>query len=116
MSLFSIKFNKYIAVKLSAVICDAPARSDVRYTVNHNGKAGCDRCIVVGRRLDGKMASPNGGYMLRTDDSFCRQTQSIHRQGHSILETLPINMISTFSLDPMHMVYLGVTKNQPIYG
>uniref|UniRef100_A0A3Q0KTE6 DNA-directed RNA polymerase n=1 Tax=Schistosoma mansoni TaxID=6183 RepID=A0A3Q0KTE6_SCHMA len=108
--LLSVRFNKYIAIKLTAVICDAPARSDVRYTVNHNGKAGCDRCVVDDRRLDGKMTFPNGEYTLRTDDSFRSQTQSIHHQGHSLFESLPIDMTSTFPLDPMHMVYLGVTK------
>ncbi|CAH8609413.1 unnamed protein product [Schistosoma rodhaini] len=110
MGLLSVRFNKYIAIKLTAVICDAPARSDVGCTVNHNGKAGCDRCVVNGRRLDGKMTFPNGEYTLRTDDSFRNQTQSIHHQGHSIFESLPIDMISTFPLDPMHMVYLGVIK------
>ncbi|VDP51214.1 unnamed protein product [Schistosoma margrebowiei] len=95
---------------MAAVICDAPARSSVRYTVNHNGKVGCDRCIVVGRRHEGKTTFPNGVYTSRTDDTFRRQTQSIHHQGHSIMETLSINMIVTFPLDPMHMVYLGVTK------
>uniref|UniRef100_A0A3Q0KUN2 Calcium-transporting atpase sarcoplasmic/endoplasmic reticulum type (Calcium pump),putative n=1 Tax=Schistosoma mansoni TaxID=6183 RepID=A0A3Q0KUN2_SCHMA len=110
MGPLSVKFNKYIAIKLTEVICDAPARSDVRYTVNHNGKAGCDRCVVNGRRLDGKMIFPNGEYTLRTDHSFRYQTQYIHHEGHSIFESLPIDMISTFPLDPMHMVYLGVTK------
>ncbi|VDP43595.1 unnamed protein product [Schistosoma margrebowiei] len=101
VGLLSFKFNKYIAIKLPVVICDAPSSSDVRYTVNHNGKAGCDRCIVLGRLIGGKMTFPNGEYTLRTDDSFRRQTQSTHHQGHSILQTLSINMISTCSLDPM---------------
>ncbi|CAH8673292.1 unnamed protein product [Schistosoma rodhaini] len=108
--LLSVRFNKYIAIKLSAVICDAPARSDVRYTVNHNAKVGCDRCVVNGRRLDGTMTFPNGEYTLRTDDTFRNQTQYIHHKGHSLFESLPIDMILTFPLDPMHMVYLGVTK------
>ncbi|CAH8557459.1 unnamed protein product [Schistosoma margrebowiei] len=110
VGLFSVKFNKCIAIRLAAVICDAPARSSVRYTVNHNGKAGCDRCTVLGRRLEGKTTFANGVYTLRTDDTFRCQTQSIHHQGHSIMETLSINMIVAFPLDPMHMVYLGVTK------
>ncbi|CAH8556974.1 unnamed protein product [Schistosoma intercalatum] len=110
VGLFSVKFNKCIAIRLAAVICDAPARSSVRYTVNHNGKAGCDRCTVLGRRLEGKTTFPNGVHTLRTDDTFRRQSQSIHHQGHSIMETLSIDMILTFPLDPMHMVYLGVTK------
>ncbi|VDP80118.1 unnamed protein product [Schistosoma mattheei] len=108
--LFSVKFNKFIAIRLAAVICDAPARSSVRYTVNHNGKAGCDRCTIIGRRLEGKTTLPTGVYTLRTDDTFRPQSQSIHHQGHSVMETLSINMVITFPLDPMHMVYLGITK------
>ncbi|VDP60750.1 unnamed protein product [Schistosoma mattheei] len=110
VGLFSVKFNKCISIRLAAVIYDAPARSSVRYTVNHNGKAGCDRCTVLGRRLEGKTTFPNGVYALRTDDTFRRQAQSIHHQGHSVMETLSINMLITFPLDPMHMVYLDVTK------
>ncbi|VDO62659.1 unnamed protein product [Schistosoma margrebowiei] len=110
VGLFSVKFNKCIAIRLAAVISDASTRSSVRYTVNHNGKAGCDRCTVIGRRLEGKTTFTNGVYTLRTDDTFLCQSQSIHHQGHSIMETLFINMTITFPLDSMHMVYLGVTK------
>ncbi|VDO96446.1 unnamed protein product [Schistosoma curassoni] len=56
------------------------------------------------------MTFPNGEYTLRTDDSFRRQIQSIHYQGHSITETLSVNMTLTFPLGPIHVVYLGVTK------
>lgn len=64
------------------------------------------RCTVFGRRLDGKMTFPNDEYTLQTDDGFRQQTQPIRHQSHSILEVLPINMISTFPLDPMNMVIL----------
>ncbi|CAH8512999.1 unnamed protein product [Schistosoma haematobium] len=60
--------------------------------------------------MEGKTTFSNGVYTLRTDDTFRRQTQSIHHQGHSIMESPSINMIITFPLDPMHMVYLGVAK------
>lgn len=69
------------------------------HTVNHNEKASCDRCVVVGRCLDGRMMFPN-----RTDDSFCQRLESTYDQGHSNFETRAINMILTFPLDPMHMV------------
>lgn len=62
--------------------------------------------------LEWKIAYPNGEYTLRTNDSFRRQTQPINYQGHYILETFSIIMILTFPLDPMHMVYPGVTKER----
>lgn len=74
ISLPSVKFGKYIAIKLIAVICDGPTRPDVRYIVNHNGETRCDRCFMVGRRLDGKRISPNGKCTLRTDDNLVDST------------------------------------------
>ncbi|VDP19794.1 unnamed protein product [Schistosoma margrebowiei] len=56
------------------------------------------------------MTFPNE-YTLQTNDGFRQQIQYIRHQSHSILEVLPINIISTFPLDSMNMVYLGVTKN-----
>lgn len=55
LGLHNARFNKHIDIKLVTVICDAPGYSDVRYTVNPNGKVGCDRCVVVGRHLEGRM-------------------------------------------------------------
>lgn len=91
------------------VICGVHACTDVKYIVNHNGSAGC-RFVVVGRRLDGKLTFPNGEYTLGTNDSLRRQIQPINHKGHSDFETLGINMISTFPLDPVHKLCLGVTK------
>ncbi|XP_070529838.1 uncharacterized protein [Cardiocondyla obscurior] len=47
---------------------------------------------------------------LRTDNSFRNRTQPEHHTGNSILEKLPIGMVSQIPLDYMHLVCLGVTK------
>lgn len=56
------------------------------------------------------MMVQNGENALSTDDSFRRQTQFINQQGHFDFVELDINMIWTFLLDTVHIVYLGVTK------
>lgn len=64
VGLHSVESNKYIVIKLVAVIGDAPARSDVTYTVIHTGKEGCDRCVVEDRRFKERMIFPNSKYTL----------------------------------------------------
>ncbi|VDO92349.1 unnamed protein product [Schistosoma mattheei] len=55
------KYQLHLTVNLVAVVCDAPARSNVKYIVGHNFTAGCDRCQVLGRRMGGRMTFPNVG-------------------------------------------------------
>ncbi|KAH9595763.1 hypothetical protein MS3_00001695 [Schistosoma haematobium] len=104
------KYHLHLTVKLVAVICDAPARSNVKYIVGHNGIAGCDKCQVLGTRMGGRMTFPNGEHDLRSDVTFRCRSQSIHHRGRSSFENLPVDMIKCFPCEPMHMIYLGVTK------
>lgn len=47
----------------------------------------------------------------RTHENFCNRIQLEHYLEKSILENIPsINMISSFSFEYMHLVYLGVVK------
>ena len=53
----SIIFNeKMVKVKLSAIVCDAPAKSFVKQIVQFNGYNGCNKCLQHGVRivLDGE--------------------------------------------------------------
>ncbi|CAH8821342.1 unnamed protein product, partial [Trichobilharzia szidati] len=104
------KLNRHFNVRLTAVICDAPARADVKFIVGHNASAGCDKCTVTGRKVDGRMTFGNGIFPIRTDDSFRQRMQSSHHRGQSAFEDLNIDMVKCFPLDPMHLVYLGVVR------
>ncbi|VDP32672.1 unnamed protein product [Schistosoma curassoni] len=84
------KFHVHLTVKLVAVICDAPARSNVRYVVGHNATAGCDKCQVFGTRMSGRMTFPNGEHDLRNDVTFRSRSQSIHHRGRSSFENPPV--------------------------
>ncbi|VDP32779.1 unnamed protein product [Schistosoma curassoni] len=104
------KYQLHLTVKLVAVICDAPDRSNVKYIVGHNGIAGCDRCQVLGRRMSGRMTFPDGEHELRSDVTFRSRSQYIHHRGRSLFENPPVDMINCSPSEPMHMIYLGVTK------
>lgn len=48
---------------------------------------------------------------LRTDDKFCGRFQREHHKEFSILEELPINMITDFpTSEELHLVDLGISK------
>nr|CAH8848041.1 unnamed protein product [Trichobilharzia regenti] len=107
--LYVEKWGRSVTVSVLAFICDTPARSNVKQTVGHNGKTGCDKCEVIGC-LEGRMTFPNGNHTLRNDRTFRGQVQASHHRGRSCLEELPLDMVKSFPLEPMHLIYLGVVK------
>ncbi|KAK3917881.1 LOW QUALITY PROTEIN: hypothetical protein KUF71_007313 [Frankliniella fusca] len=44
------------------------------------------------------------------DQSFLERRNALHHTGDSPLEQIPTAMVSSFRLDPLHIVYLGVVK------
>ena len=67
------------------------------YVYNDSGK---------GRRV----TYPEVDALLRTDESYRNREQSVHHVGLSILGNLATEMIESFFIDPMHLVYLGSMK------
>jgi len=102
--------NKVYTVSLTAVICDTPARAFVKNVKGHAGYFGCDKCKQEGVYTDGRMTFPETSAELRTDHSFRTVSDDDHRMGHSPLCELPIDMISAFPLDYMHLICLGVMR------
>ena len=102
--------DKVIQITIDAFICDAPAKAFITSIKSHSGYFGCSKCIEEGDHL-GSVVFLNEHAPLRTNESFRRRTQEDHHhQVRSILENLPIDMISCFPLDYMHLVCLGVMR------
>lgn len=99
--------NHYF-LRIRAVICDAPARSFVKCIKYSTGYNGCERCIIRGEYND-KIVFLDCNCERRTDHSFQNKLDPYHN-GISPLERLRIGMVSTFPLDYMHLVLLGVMK------
>ena len=98
-----------IDVKLSCVVCDAPARAFVKTQNSIQVIMVCDRCTQKGIWLK-RNTYQKVDVELRTDASFRTQSQEEHHKGYTPLCELPIDMIKSFPLDYMHMTCLGVMK------
>lgn len=99
----------YIKFNLLCVICDTPARAFVRQCKGHSGYLGCDKCTQRGVWKN-KMTFPIIDAPRRTDISFDQMLDAEHHLGPSPFRDVPVSMVSQFPLDYMHLVCLGVVK------
>lgn len=104
--------GQFCTVKIKSFICDAPAKSFVKYTKGHTGYFSCTKCHVEGDFNDGRVYFPEiKNLHLRTDEGFRTKVQTEHHTGTSIIENIPnFNMVDGFPLDYMHLICLGVVK------
>jgi len=103
--------NNVIKVKLSGLICDAPAKSFVLCTKGHTGFYSCTKCTIKGKYLNGRICFPNTSYSLRTDDLFAINGYKNFQTGYSIVNNIPGFLpITNTPLDYMHLLCLGVVK------
>lgn len=100
-----------ISFSIDNYILDAPARQFVKGIHSHNSTFCCEKCTVEGVRHKNRQVFLNDKAPLRTDESFRNRDQIEHHKYMSPLERdLQCGMVSTFRLDPMHLVYAGVFK------
>jgi hypothetical protein len=74
-----------------------------------SGFYGCDKCSQKGE-YEGKLIFPECDACPRDDNSFRLQTNSEHHTGVSPFCALPVDMVTFFHVDLMHLVCLGVMK------
>lgn len=106
------------SICIKRFICDRPARAFLKCIKSHGGYWACERCDVRGNRVEKRVIYPVNEFVEeRTDESFRRQTNPEHHTGRSPLLHIrpPIDMISFFVLDFMHLVYLEVMKKLLFY-
>ena len=104
--------NKFF-IRLTKIICDAPAKSFVLYTKGHTGFSSCSKCTIVGKSVNRTTCFPYNEVpdTLRTDEDFLRQTDEDYHKGTSGLLKVPnIGLVSNVPLDYMHLICLGVMK------
>lgn len=98
-----------VQCKISALVCDAPARSFIKNVKGHTSYSSCERCVQSGV-WNGKMTFPEVNAQKRTDVSFDELSDVDHHRGPSPMASLGIGMVSQFVLDYMHLICLGVTQ------
>lgn len=82
-------------------------------TVQFNHKEGCQKCTVIGKthKRPRRTSYTHTDCELRTDHSFRQRIHPNHHKEYSLIERLPVDMISQFiTSDPLHLIELGITK------
>lgn len=102
--------GKQCFLKVTSVICDAPARAFIKGTKSHTGYSGCDKCVQAGAYVKHRMTFPEVSSPLRTDQSFKMMCDEDHHVTKSPLMDAGIGMVSCFPHDYMHLVCLGVVR------
>jgi len=98
--------GKHFRVIMNAAVCDAPARAQIKHTMNFNAKYGCGQCETEGFHDGRRMIWPKiTNLILRTNESFRQKAQPGHHrpdEHDSPLLDLNIDMIHAFPPDFMH--------------
>jgi hypothetical protein len=104
--------GKKVLVQIHSFVCDAPARSFIKQTKSFTGYYGCDRCIQEGQYVSDRMTYPEINAIKRTDVGFANKIYDEHHLSDvpSPLASLSVGLVSTFVLDYMHLVCLGVVR------
>jgi hypothetical protein len=101
--------GKLVSVEVSLFCCDTPAKAFLKCTKSFNGFSGCDNCTQRGE-YKGRLVYPEINAPLRTDVAFDEMADAEHHKKKSPLAGLGIGLVSTFPLDYMHLVCLGVMR------
>lgn len=102
--------NKTVKIRISKILCDAPAKSFVLCIKNFNSYSSCTKCYAEGSFKKSRMTFPELNSKLRTNEEFYLQTDIDYHKEVSILCDLEIDFIKNVPLDYMHLVLLGIMK------
>ena len=70
----------------------------------------CDKCLILGKNIKGSNCYLETSFTKRTDIDFRSKTYTLHHNYDTLLSRLRIDMVTTFNVDYMHCVLLGITK------
>ncbi|KAF5397210.1 hypothetical protein PHET_09853 [Paragonimus heterotremus] len=76
----------------------------------HSGYFGCDKCTQEGVSVACRLTFPYFHSPMRTHEAFLRQNNAAHHIEDLPSCDIPTDMISTFLINCMHLVRLGVMK------
>jgi hypothetical protein len=97
-------------IQISAILCDAPARSFILGAKNHTGYSSCGKCDIKGEYFMNRVIFPFSETNKRTDQSFRNQDDKRHHNEVTIINNLPINLVKDVPFEYLHLVCLGVVR------
>jgi hypothetical protein len=121
---FTVENVNYTFSYDGPIICDMPAKSDVKNIKGHSGFFSCDKCVARGRhntkvhfpfnekfpKFHGELAFK----VLRTNENFRDKSFPKHHRciliNSAFEEIADVDMILNFVIDYMHNMCLGVMK------
>lgn len=104
--------DRKLNISVRAFICDAPARAFILGVKHHSGFYSCNQCTQKGKSFQRRIIFEQSDSLPRSNSSFRNRLQPEHHniQDKLVLESLPIDMVSQFALDYMHIACLGIMK------
>lgn len=100
-----------IAVSVEGFCCDAPAKSFIMGIVAHNGFYSCTRCKIKGETVEKTRVFTEYDCPKRLHCEFLQKSDDRYQRRNTPVVLIPgINFPSSFILDYMHLVCLGVTR------
>ncbi|XP_071639678.1 uncharacterized protein [Temnothorax longispinosus] len=105
--------NTLFNIRVSGIICDAPAKAYILKVKSHNGYYSCTKCIIKGEYIDDTNCFPyDRNEVLRTDENFRNFAYNNNYQiGQTILCNIPyLGLVTNVLLDHMHLVCLGIVR------
>jgi hypothetical protein len=101
--------NQNFSFRISCLLADAPARSFVKGTKNHNSYSGCCKCNAEGSWF-GRVVYLDTEFTRRTDHDFLMRLDDSHHTSISILSEIKFGLVTQVPYDYMHLVCLGVVR------
>jgi len=104
--------GRHFVVRVDCFICDDPAKCFVLCMKGYTGFWSCTKCTQKGKMVKKRVCFPET-CTERTDESFFFQQEQgadFHHDTPSIISVPGVKPVSSFVLDPLHLLYLGVMK------
>lgn len=102
-------------VIISVFCCDAPSRAFILKIKSHSGFFSCAHCTIEGEYYKNRVCFPYSKTEMtkRTHESYINLEFEEHHTSATpskLIEIPNLNLVSSFSLDYMHLTLLGVTR------
>ncbi|XP_018399619.1 PREDICTED: uncharacterized protein LOC108777277, partial [Cyphomyrmex costatus] len=91
--------DRIIKLKVSKLLCDAPAKSFLLCIKGHTGYSSCTKCTEEGTFVNGKVVFLENNVQLRNDVSFKNKLDDEFHKGISPFEKLNMGLVSQVPLD-----------------
>ncbi|XP_011706765.1 PREDICTED: uncharacterized protein LOC105461942 [Wasmannia auropunctata] len=105
--------GRNISCRITALICDAPAKAYVLCVKGHTGYSSCTKCTTEGEYIGKRMCFPEIDAPLRSDNDFVQKKDDDYHKSDTTCSLLNIpyfKPVTNVPLDCMHLIFLGIMR------